>query len=236
MKKIITILLSSFCVLLLTACASGKETDYVSAIMVDGVVYVKTGTAMPAEVDESAIIGYTESYSDTYPEKDGETNFNRELGMPYAKVEGGIAVLFENEWYLCAPLDSTLTEGTLNEITSEQALKIQETIDGIKQIDAGTIIFYSEPTEERTEPVSVETIQLSSEQIREIKNIIDGAKEWDDDYAVDREAYYYDGEIKLPDSEFIYYFTDEYNVIYYDHYFAEISHEYMEYIMGLSDK
>ena len=49
----------------------------------------------------SAIIGYTSSYTDTFPEKDGETNFNREIGMPYAKVEEGIAVLYENEWHLC---------------------------------------------------------------------------------------------------------------------------------------
>ena len=33
--------------------------------------------------------------TDTFPEKDGETNFNREIGMPYAKVEEGIAVLYE---------------------------------------------------------------------------------------------------------------------------------------------
>mgnify|MGYP007128703176 FL=1 len=60
---------------------------------------------MPAEVDESSIIGYTTSYIDTFPEKDGETNFNRELEMPYAKVEGGIAVLYDNEWHLCTPKD-----------------------------------------------------------------------------------------------------------------------------------
>lgn len=59
-------------------------------------------------------------------------------------------------------------------------------------------------------------------QIRTVKNILEGAKEWDDDYAVDCEAYYFNGEIIFPDSEFIYYFTDEYNLIYYDHWFAEI--------------
>ena len=58
---------------------------------------------MSGEVDNSAIIGYTSSYTDTFPEKDGETNFNREIGMPYAKVDEGIAVLYEDEWYLCTP-------------------------------------------------------------------------------------------------------------------------------------
>ena len=37
-------------------------------------------------------------------EKHGETNFHRELGMPYARVEGGIAVFMDNEWYLCYPM------------------------------------------------------------------------------------------------------------------------------------
>lgn len=112
MKKIAMLILLFFYILALTGCISGTETDYVAAIMVDGVVYAKSGTAMPVEIDESAIIGYTESYSDTFPEKDQETNFNRELGMPYAKIESDIAVLYEKEWYLCVPLESTLLKGT----------------------------------------------------------------------------------------------------------------------------
>lgn len=79
------------------------EVDYPAAIMVDASVYLLSSEPMPAEVDESAIVGYTKSYTDTFPEKNGETNFNRELDMPYARVEGGIAVLYKNEWYLCLP-------------------------------------------------------------------------------------------------------------------------------------
>ena len=77
--------------------------DYPAAIMVNDTVYLMEGEPMPAEVDESAIIGYTESYTGTFPENNGETNFNPELGMPYAQVEGGIAVLYKNEWYLGTP-------------------------------------------------------------------------------------------------------------------------------------
>ena len=104
MKRIVLLLLSVIGILTLTGCMSGVETDYAAAIMVEGEVYLKTVTAMPAEIDESAIIGYTTSYTDTFPEKDGETNFNRELNMPFARVEGGIAVLYQNEWYLCTPM------------------------------------------------------------------------------------------------------------------------------------
>ena len=106
MKRTVVFLLTFFCILTLAGCGIGPhtETDYAAAIMVEGEVYLKTVTAMPAEIDESAIIGYTTSYTDTFPEKDGETNFNRELNMPYPRVEGGIAVLYQNEWYLCTPM------------------------------------------------------------------------------------------------------------------------------------
>lgn len=71
--------------------------------MAEDTIYYKADEPMPAEVDESAILGYTDSYTDAFPQKNGETNFDRDLGMPYAKVQGGLAVLYENEWYLCTP-------------------------------------------------------------------------------------------------------------------------------------
>lgn len=71
--------------------------------MVDDVIYLLNEEPMAEAVDESFVIGYTKSYTDTFPEKNEETNFNRELDMPYAKVEDGIAVLYEEEWHLCTP-------------------------------------------------------------------------------------------------------------------------------------
>ena len=76
--------------------------DYPAAVMVDDVLYY-LDVAMPAEIEESAISGYTTSYTDEMPQRNGETNFNRELHMPYAKVSDGIAVLYENEWWICRP-------------------------------------------------------------------------------------------------------------------------------------
>lgn len=206
MKKLILFLAAAFCISLLTAC-SDTETDYAAAIMVNGNIYYKTTMALPIEIDDSAFLGYTDSYTDTFPKKDGETNFNRELGMPYARVEDGIVVLYENEWYLCSPMESNEKRGTID--------------------------FYSVPTRERTEPEIVASFALTKEQEKEIKRIIKGVKEWTDDHSVDRLAYYFDGEIKLSDREYIYYFTYEYNVVYYDHYYAEISENDMEYIKGL---
>jgi len=82
--------------------AIAAKGDYPAAIMVDDVVYY-LAYAMPAEIDESAIVGFTSSYTDEMPQSNGETNFNRELNMPYAKVSDGIAILYENEWWLCKP-------------------------------------------------------------------------------------------------------------------------------------
>lgn len=102
MKKYISIILSILCILSLVGCNKGVETMYIQGIMVDGMFYEISAQPMPAEVDESAIIGYVESYADTIPKKDGESNISKDLiGAPYAKVEGGIALLYENEWYLC---------------------------------------------------------------------------------------------------------------------------------------
>ena len=88
--------------IIVTGCNKDVETMYQLGIMVDGIFYEKSAQPMPAEVDESAIIGYVKSYTDTLPKKDGETNISKDLiDAPYAKVEGGIAVLYQNEWYLC---------------------------------------------------------------------------------------------------------------------------------------
>ena len=102
MKKYILILVSILCILSSVGCGEGKETMDIQGILVDGVFYEKSYQPMPAEVDESEIIGYVESYTDTIPKKDGESNISKDIiGAPYAKVEGGIAILYENEWYLC---------------------------------------------------------------------------------------------------------------------------------------
>lgn len=97
----------------------------------------------------------------------------------------------------------------------------------------GTIKFYSEATQEFTDPVSTTSIELSKEQEKEIKRILKNVREWTDDHSVDRFAYYFDGEFTLSDSEFVYYFAYEYNVIYYDHYYAEIGAEEMESIKSI---
>lgn len=133
MRKGILLLLSIIGMVALVACVSGKETDYAAAIMVEGEIYMKTVTAIPTEIDESAIVGYTSSYTDKFPKKDGETNFCRETGKPYARVEDGIAIRIGNEWYLCTPMGmeqggnteflAVIDESILNQFEDSTELK-----------------------------------------------------------------------------------------------------------------
>jgi len=102
MKKLIPLVLVLVCLLGLVGCNKGTDTMYQLGIMVNGVFYEKPYQPSPMEVDESAIIGYVESYTDTFLSKDGETNISKDMiGEPFAKVEGGIAILYQNEWWLC---------------------------------------------------------------------------------------------------------------------------------------
>jgi len=89
---------------------------------------------------------------------------------------------------------------------------------------AGNMTFYEEPVKEAQNGTGTVTVRLSrdlnEEQADKLKDILDDVDEWVDDRSVDRLAYYFDGDFEFSDREHSYYFTYEYNVIYYDHYFA----------------
>lgn len=221
MKRLICICLTALLCMSLCSCAELNkrvETDYAAAIMVEGEIYLKAASPMPAEIDPSAIIGYTDSYTDTFPKKDGETNFNRELDMPYARVEGGIAVLYENEWYLCTPMNEDAKPVESNKVY-------------------GTAVFYDGSVNEAQaseKSITVgHSVELTQEQADKLKAVVDNVDEWTDDHTVDRLAYWFDGHFEFADRKFEYYFTDQHNVIYYDHYFSEISEDDMRFIMEL---
>lgn len=98
MKKMMATVLCLALALSLAGCGS-KGGDYPATIMISGINYYSSDNAVPVEVDESAI-QYTTSYAeDGVPEKDGEANFNRDTGTPYAVLEDGmVVVLIDNEW------------------------------------------------------------------------------------------------------------------------------------------
>jgi len=133
MRKGVLFLLSIISIAALVACASGTETDYAAAIMVEGEIYLKSIAVITEEIEESEIIGYTRYYTDTFPKKNGETNFCREIGKPYARVEDGIVIQIDNEWYLCTPMgmersevaefSATIDEFILNQFEDSTELK-----------------------------------------------------------------------------------------------------------------
>lgn len=83
--------------------AADGQGDYCAAIMVDGTLYWSTDTPIPAEVDESVIRTVT-SYTDTVPEEDGQTNFDRDLTTRYAMTGDGLLVQMDGEWVLFDPV------------------------------------------------------------------------------------------------------------------------------------
>ena len=140
------------------------------------------------------------------------------------------------------------TDGDRNDVISSEVywgrytvwtLPDIETVSPNKCLDelSGNITFYEEPVKEAQNGKSTLTVSLShdlnEEQADKLKDILDDVDEWVDDHSVDRLAYYFDGDFELSDGEHSYYFTYEYNVIYYDHYFAEIPTEDMQYIKDL---
>lgn len=103
----------------------------------------------------------------------------------------------------------------------------------------GTITFYTEPVREAQSQEGTDAIEelfhreLTYEETRKLIKIIDDVDEWVDDHSVDRLSYYFDGAFWLYEKDHVFYFTYEYNVIYYDHYYAEIPAEDMQYIKDL---
>lgn len=82
-----------------TAASSSSSGDYPALIMVnDSIYYYTYEDIAESEINEEDIIGYTVSYSDSMPTQNGETNFLRDTGSPYAQYEDGVAVFFEGKW------------------------------------------------------------------------------------------------------------------------------------------
>ena len=73
----------------------------VPSIVYGGNLYRTTGKQIPAEVDESAIVGRISSVVplSQLPSNEGETNFG-EVGDPYAITSDGLLVIMDHEWVL----------------------------------------------------------------------------------------------------------------------------------------
>jgi beta-lactamase regulating signal transducer with metallopeptidase domain len=79
--------------------ASASAGDRRPMLMVGGILYFDTGRQLPAEVDESAVLGTVASSvsQSEAPSRDGQSNFGK-IGAKYAYFENGVAVLIDGEW------------------------------------------------------------------------------------------------------------------------------------------
>lgn len=216
MKKYISLVLIFSCMLALASCASKPDntTDIIEFSEVQGLVLLKGYTAEQIKADISG------NARDTIIESWGEPN-------------GHLSGFWGDIW--------TLDEESGQYITLyyDADGHIEEVVIGNFEQNAvaGNITFYEEPVKEAQNSGGTVTVQLcrdlNDEQADTLKDILDDVDERVDDHSVDRLAYYFDGDFELSDREHKYYFTYEYNVIYYDHYFAEIPAEDMQYIKNL---
>lgn len=121
------------------------------------------------------------------------------------------------------------------EITAIEVNRTSE-FQTLKSDTSGVIKFYAEATAESTDPISFILIHLSNEEENQIKTIIENINYWTDDNIVDREGFFFDGEIKFSGTDHIYYFSYDSLIIYYDHFFAEISEQDMRHIQEISEQ
>ncbi len=139
MKRFVSIFL--FVLILGSIVGCGKKEQVVPdapnamvpSIIYKGILYRTTGKEVPAEVDESAIVGRISSVVPLtqLPTKEGEANFG-EIGDPYALTSDGLLVLMNNEWvsfYLFDDTDKEMIEGNTiirPIIESEETIRIPE--------------------------------------------------------------------------------------------------------------
>ncbi|WP_353097254.1 hypothetical protein [Tissierella praeacuta] len=106
MKRISLFTIIFICIASLIAGCNDREEkvlkeNLLGAIMVDGDIWICTGDEVPAEIDESAIIGEiisTVGYYQT-PTENGQANFEI-VGSKYARYEDNIVALIDNKWTL----------------------------------------------------------------------------------------------------------------------------------------
>ena len=113
MKKWMSFVLLWIFALSLAACGAKDQpapdtpNATVPSIIYCGDLYRTTGKQIPAEVDESAIVGTICSVVplSQFPAQEGESNFGQ-IGDPYALTADGLLVLMDNEWTLFEPVEA----------------------------------------------------------------------------------------------------------------------------------
>ena len=104
MRKMVALFLGILMIVSLAACGiktADTPNATVPSIVYNGEIYYTTGKEIPAEVDESAIVGKVISVVplSEWPKEEGQANFG-EVDAPYAIISEGLVVKVNNEWTL----------------------------------------------------------------------------------------------------------------------------------------
>lgn len=229
MRKFLILLFSLICILSMTGCSRTMDDIIETAPSVTGIV---------EEVYDNSVLIYCEHLDGYLSGEHCRISLEVEYEDSYTTPSVGDEIIVYH--------NGDIAESDPLQINTVYAITLKTPADEIQTVVfydkcqndvAGTVTFYTDPIKEAQnskEPVTVRCcVELNEEHASEINRILDRAYNWTDDRLVDRLPYYFDGNFELADREDIYYFTYEYNVIYYDHYFAEISDEDMKYIRDL---
>ena len=133
MKKYRTIILSIMCILSLVGCGKKEQVvpdtpnAMVASIIYEGSLYRTTGKEIPAEVDESAIVGEISCVVPLtqLPTKDGEANFG-EIGDPYAITSDGLLVKMNHEWVIFELYENEKTEVNDTKVVKEASEETEQ--------------------------------------------------------------------------------------------------------------
>ena len=118
MKKYISIILAALCIFLIVGCSKSEQgvpdtpNTMVPSIIYEGDLYRTTGKEIPAEVDESAIVGEISSIVPLteLPTKEGEANFGQ-IGDQFAITSDGLLVKMNHEWVVFELSEAGITDG-----------------------------------------------------------------------------------------------------------------------------
>ena len=118
MKKYISIILAALCIFFIVGCSKNEQgvpdtpNTMVPSIIYEGDLYRTTGKEIPAEVDESAIVGEISSIVPLtqLPTKEGEANFGQ-IGDQFAITSNGLLVKMNHEWVVFELSEAGITDG-----------------------------------------------------------------------------------------------------------------------------
>lgn len=138
MKKIINLFLLLAFLLALVGCGKGENIEtpntpnaLVPAVMYNGEIYYTTGEQIPAEVDESAIVGEITSVVplSQWPNENEQANFG-DVGASLAVTSEGFLVMVNNEWTIFEKQRNQQNIPTLAEISQMKYEEVNEVLSG----------------------------------------------------------------------------------------------------------